>query len=62
MKKALIYGATGQDGSYMAELLLKKGYRVLGVMRRLSMFNTERIEHLYSEYPKSFDTVSIKYV
>ena len=56
MKKALIYGATGQDGSYMAELLLKKGYRVLGVMRRLSMFNTERIEHLYSEYPKSFNT------
>ena len=37
-KKALIYGATGQDGSYMAELLLKKGYRVLGVMRRLSMY------------------------
>ena len=54
-KKALIYGATGQDGSYMAELLLKKGYRVLGVMRRLSMFNTERIEHLYTAYPKDFD-------
>ena len=51
MKKALIYGATGQDGSYMAELLLKKGYRVLGVMRRLSMFNTREFR-LYSNIQK----------
>ena len=55
-KKALILGVTGQDGSYMAELLLKKKYKVLGVMRRLSMFNTERIEHLYTSHPKMFDT------
>ena len=55
-KKALIFGVTGQDGSYMAELLLKKKYKVLGVMRRLSMFNTERIEHLYLSNPKTFDT------
>ena len=56
-KKALIFGITGQDGSYLAELLLKKGYRVLGVMRRLSLFNTERIDHLYKKYPLNmFDT------
>ena len=55
-KKALIVGVTGQDGSYMAELLLKKKYKVLGVMRRLSMFGTERVEHLYKKYPKKFDT------
>ena len=56
-KKALIFGITGQDGSYLAELLLKKGYRVLGVMRRLSLFNTERIDHLYKKYPLTvFDT------
>jgi len=56
-KKALILGITGQDGSYLAELLLKKEYKVLGVMRRLSLFNTERIDHLYKKYPlKRFDT------
>jgi GDPmannose 4,6-dehydratase len=49
MKKALITGITGQDGSYLAELLLKKGYEVHGVIRRSSSFNTERIEHLYIE-------------
>ena len=48
MKNALITGITGQDGSYLAELLLKKNYRVHGVMRRSSVFTTERIEHLYS--------------
>ncbi len=47
MKKALITGITGQDGSYLAELLLKKGYEVHGIIRRSSTFNTERIEHLY---------------
>jgi GDPmannose 4,6-dehydratase len=47
MKKALITGITGQDGSYLAELLLEKGYKVDGVLRRSSSFNTGRIEHLY---------------
>ncbi len=46
-KKALITGVTGQDGSYLAELLLQKGYEVHGVVRRSSSFNTERIDHLY---------------
>lgn len=46
-KKALITGITGQDGSYLTELLLKKGYEVHGLIRRASTFNTERIEHLY---------------
>lgn len=48
-KKALIFGITGQDGSYLAELLIKKGYEVHGVMRRASTFNTERIDHLYQD-------------
>ena len=47
MKKALITGITGQDGSYLAELLVEKGYEVHGVIRRSSSFNTDRIEHLY---------------
>ena len=49
MKKALITGITGQDGSYLAEFLLNKGYEVHGIMRRSSSFNTGRIEHLYME-------------
>jgi GDPmannose 4,6-dehydratase len=49
MKKALITGITGQDGSYLAEFLLQKGYEVHGIIRRSSSFNTERIEHLYIE-------------
>ena len=49
MKKALITGITGQDGSYLAELLLAKGYEVHGVIRRASTFNTSRIDHLYSD-------------
>ena len=49
MKKALITGITGQDGSYLAELLLEKGYEVHGVIRRSSTFNTSRIEHLYHD-------------
>jgi GDPmannose 4,6-dehydratase len=49
MKKALITGITGQDGSYLAELLLAKGYEVHGVIRRASTFNTSRINHLYSD-------------
>jgi GDPmannose 4,6-dehydratase len=49
MKKALITGITGQDGSYLAEFLLKKGYEVHGVKRRSSLFNTDRIDHLYQD-------------
>ncbi len=48
-KKALITGITGQDGSYLAELLLEKGYQVHGIKRRASLFNTERIDHLYQD-------------
>ena len=49
MPKALITGITGQDGSYLAEFLLSKGYEVHGVMRRASTFNTSRIEHIYAD-------------
>ena len=49
MKKALITGITGQDGSYLAELLLEKGYEVHGIIRRSSTFNTQRIDHLYQD-------------
>ena len=49
MKKALITGITGQDGSYLAELLLDKGYEVHGIIRRASSFNTSRIDHLYTD-------------
>ena len=49
MKKALITGITGQDGAYLAELLLKKGYEVHGIKRRSSLFNTERVDHLYED-------------
>ena len=51
MKKkiALITGITGQDGSYLAELLLKKKYNVHGIIRRSSSFNTSRIDHLYQD-------------
>jgi GDPmannose 4,6-dehydratase len=54
MKKALITGITGQDGSYLAELLLEKGYEVHGIKRRSSSFNTDRIDHIYqSPYEKN---------
>jgi GDPmannose 4,6-dehydratase len=46
-KKALLTGITGQDGSYLVDLLLEKGYEVHGIVRRSSSFNTARIEHLY---------------
>ena len=49
MKKALITGVTGQDGSYLAEFLLKKNYEVHGLKRRSSSFNTQRIEHIYED-------------
>ena len=49
MKKALITGITGQDGAYLAELLLSKGYEVHGIKRRSSLLNTGRVDHLYKE-------------
>ena len=49
MKKALITGVTGQDGAYLSDLLLKKGYEVHGIKRRSSLFNTDRIDHLYED-------------
>ena len=49
MKKALITGITGQDGSYLAELLLEKGYEVHGIKRRASLFNTHRVDHIYQD-------------
>ena len=48
-KRALITGITGQDGSYLAELLLKKGYEVHGIKRRSSSFTTSRIDHIYQD-------------
>ena len=48
-KRALITGITGQDGSYLAEFLLEKGYEVHGIIRRSSSFNTARIDHLYRD-------------
>jgi GDPmannose 4,6-dehydratase len=49
MQRALITGITGQDGSYLAELLLSKGYEVHGIIRRASSFNTRRIDHIYQD-------------
>ncbi len=49
MKRALITGITGQDGSYLAEFLLDKGYEVHGIKRRSSSFNSERVDHLYQD-------------
>ena len=48
-KRALITGITGQDGSYLAELLLEKGYEVHGIKRRASSFNTDRINHIFQD-------------
>jgi GDPmannose 4,6-dehydratase len=60
VKCALITGITGQDGSYLAELLLAKGYEVHGVIRRCSSFNTERIDHLYTD-PHDFPALHLHY-
>ena len=63
MKKALITGITGQDGSYLAELLLSKGYKVHGIVRRASLINTHRIDHIYEKlklhYGDLTDAVSV---
>lgn len=61
MKKALITGITGQDGSYLAELLLEKGYEVHGIIRRSSSFNTGRIEHLYQDFHANDARVFLHY-
>ncbi len=60
-KKALITGITGQDGSFLAELLLKKGYEVHGIIRRASTFNTKRIEHLYQDPHESGKRLILHY-
>ena len=60
-KKALITGITGQDGSYLAEFLLKKGYEVHGIKRRASSFNTERIDHLYQDPHDNQENFSLHY-
>jgi GDPmannose 4,6-dehydratase len=61
MKKALITGITGQDGSYLAELLLEKGYQVHGIIRRSSSFNTGRINHLYQDPHKENVNLFLRY-
>jgi len=61
MKKALITGITGQDGSYLAELLLSKGYEVHGLVRRSSTFTTERINHLYQDPHESHLRLKLHY-
>jgi len=55
-KVALISGITGQDGSYLTELLISKGYKVHGIIRRSSSFNTARIEHIYNKEEHSIST------
>ena len=61
MKKALITGITGQDGSYLCEILLKKGYEVHGIIRRSSSFNTGRIDHLYNDHEILDKTLFLHY-
>jgi len=61
MKKALITGITGQDGAYLAELLLEKGYEVHGIKRRTSLFNTDRIDHLYQDPHKKGTRLFLHY-
>lgn len=61
MKKALITGITGQDGAYLSELLLEKGYEVHGIKRRASLFNTDRIDHLYQDPHKENTKMFLHY-
>lgn len=61
MKRALVTGITGQDGSYLAELLLAKGYEVHGIIRRASSFNTARIDHLYQDPHKHNNRLTLHY-
>ncbi|MBT7169864.1 GDP-mannose 4,6-dehydratase [Candidatus Woesearchaeota archaeon] len=60
-KKALITGITGQDGSYLAELLLEKGYEVYGIIRRSSNFNTQRIEHIFKDLHENENKLHLLY-
>ncbi len=60
-KRALITGITGQDGSYLAELLLDKGYKVHGIIRRASTFNTSRLDHLYHDQHESGLPLTLHY-
>jgi len=62
MKVALVTGVTGQDGSYLAELLIDKGYEVHGLVRRASTFNTSRIERIYSNTEENFKRLNLHYV
>ncbi|MBO9696395.1 MAG: GDP-mannose 4,6-dehydratase [Sphingopyxis sp.] len=61
MKKAVITGITGQDGAYLAEFLIKKGYEVHGIRRRVSIFNTARIDHLYSDPHEGGGSLTLHY-
>ena len=61
MKRALITGVTGQDGSYLSELLLEKGYEVHGVIRRSSTFNTSRIDHIFKDPHESGNRLHLHY-
>ncbi|WP_210727639.1 GDP-mannose 4,6-dehydratase [Sphingopyxis sp. PAMC25046] len=61
MKKAIITGITGQDGAYLAEFLIKKGYEVHGIRRRVSIFNTARIDHLYSDPHEGGGSLTLHY-
>jgi len=61
LKKALITGITGQDGSYLTEFLLKKGYEVHGIIRRSSNFNTQRLEHIYIDPHNSSARMKLHY-
>ena len=60
-KVALITGITGQDGAYLAEFLLKKNYKVHGIKRRSSLFNTDRIDHLYQDPHESNVNLKLHY-
>ena len=61
MKKVLITGITGQDGSYLAEFLLSKGYEVHGIVRRASTFNTSRLNHIYADFHKEGTRLFLHY-
>ena len=61
-KVALITGVTGQDGAYLSELLLDKGYEVHGIKRRASLFNTDRIDHLYQDPHVDHQRLKLHYV
>jgi len=61
MKKALITGCTGQDGSYLSEFLLAKGYEVHGIKRRASSFNTDRVDHIFRDYHETDNRFFLHY-